>query len=64
MIEPARRFSVAFGFILAVAAFAMSIFSTGSAAAQGLYQQPRYAAIVVDASSGEVLYARRAHALP
>ena len=34
--------------------------SFSPAAAQGLFSQPRYAAIVVDAASGEVLYAKRA----
>ena len=63
MIEPARRFSVAFGFLVAALTFAASSLSFGTASAQGLYQQPRYAAIVVDANSGEVLYARRADAL-
>ena len=33
------------------------------AAAQGLYTQPKYAAILLDASSGEILYARQADAL-
>ncbi len=33
------------------------------AQAQGLFDQPKYAAIVVDANTGEVLYAKRADAL-
>lgn len=36
---------------------------SGPASASGLFNQTRYAAIVVDASSGEVLYAKRADAL-
>lgn len=34
-----------------------------SAAAQGLYLQPKYAAILLDAGTGEILYARQADAL-
>jgi D-alanyl-D-alanine carboxypeptidase (penicillin-binding protein 5/6) len=34
-----------------------------SAQAQGLFSQPKYAAIVIDANSGEVLYTKRADAL-
>jgi D-alanyl-D-alanine carboxypeptidase (penicillin-binding protein 5/6) len=34
-----------------------------TAQAQGLFSQPKYAAIVIDANSGEVLYAKRADAL-
>ncbi len=33
------------------------------AASQGLYMQPKYAAILLDAASGEILYARQADAL-
>jgi D-alanyl-D-alanine carboxypeptidase (penicillin-binding protein 5/6) len=56
MAKPARRLSV---FIAALAALIGSTLARPAAAA-GLYNEPRYAAIVVDASSGEVLYARRA----
>jgi len=52
-----RRFSALLAaLIIAAGAFA-------PASAQGLFSQPRYAAIVVDASTGEVLYAKRADAL-
>ena len=56
MAKPARRLSV---FLAALAALVGSTLARPVAAAS-LYNEPRYAAIVVDASSGEVLYARRA----
>ena len=60
MIKPARRFSFLTA-LLAVAVLATASLSPGaSARAQSLYNQPKYAAIVVDAATGEVLYARRA----
>jgi D-alanyl-D-alanine carboxypeptidase (penicillin-binding protein 5/6) len=60
-----RRASAAIAFAVAVSL----AFSVGwsapfsSAQAQGLFSQPKYAAIVIDANSGEVLYAKRADAL-
>ncbi len=64
MIEPARRLSVFSAFLMAaLIVLTAGLAPAGSAHAQGLYQQTRYAAIVVDANSGEVLYARRADAL-
>ena len=60
MHRPARRFSI-LSLIAAAAVFAStSLTGWSSAEAQSLYSQARYAAIVVDAASGEVLYARRA----
>ena len=54
----ARRFPV---FALAALAFAASLFALAApAAAQGQFDRPKYASIVVDANSGEVLYALRA----
>jgi len=60
MKKPGRRFSIISAFLAVAAFFATSLTIPTQAAAQGLYNQPRYAAIVVDATSGEVLYARRA----
>jgi len=60
MNKPARRFSI-FSAVLAAAVLVGASLTAGSpASAQSLYNQPKYAAIVVDAASGEVLYARRA----
>ena len=61
MIEPARRLFA----LLSIALVAMIIGTAppNDAKAQGLFDHPKYAAIVVDAHSGEVLYARRADAL-
>ncbi len=59
MIELARR--GAFKILALVAAIMFAAFAGAApAAAEGLFSQIRYAAIVVDASSGEVLYAKRA----
>jgi D-alanyl-D-alanine carboxypeptidase (penicillin-binding protein 5/6) len=59
MIEIARRGLTKVLALLTVIMFAVA--ATGSpAAAEGLFGQVRYAAIVVDASTGEVLYAKRA----
>jgi D-alanyl-D-alanine carboxypeptidase (penicillin-binding protein 5/6) len=60
-----RRASTAIAFAVAVslalgAGWAAPV---SSAQAQGLFSQPKYAAIVIDANSGEVLYAKRADAL-
>ena len=61
MIQPARRL---FAFVAAaIGALAMGATSPTVANAQGLFDHPKYAAIVVDAGTGEVLYARRADAL-
>jgi D-alanyl-D-alanine carboxypeptidase (penicillin-binding protein 5/6) len=61
MIQPARRL---FAFIAAaIGSLTLSAAPLTSAQAQGLFDHPKYAAIVVDAGSGEVLYARRADAL-
>jgi D-alanyl-D-alanine carboxypeptidase len=60
MKKPARRFSILSAILAATAFLATSLAGPIQANAQGLYNQARYAAIVVDATSGEVLYARRA----
>ena len=60
MVEPARR--VFQGLIALLTSLLLAIGPATPAAAQGLFGQPRYAAIVVDASTGEVLYAKRADA--
>jgi D-alanyl-D-alanine carboxypeptidase (penicillin-binding protein 5/6) len=61
MIAQARRGVCTF---LAMAvALTFAVAAPVSASAQGLFSQPRYAAIVVDASNGEVLYSKRADAL-
>lgn len=44
------------------AGLALALAGVLPASAQGLFSQPRYAAIVVDAQSGEVLYSKRADA--
>jgi len=60
MVEPARR---VFQSLIALLTVVAMVFGPGAAAsAQGLFGQPRYAAIVVDAATGEVLYAKRADA--
>jgi len=61
MLERARRLLAAFGLAL----FACSASLAGAAQARTSFleapsAQPKYAAIVIDASSGEVLYAKRA----
>ena len=59
MIHTARRSFRKILALWAVITFACAA-NFSPAAAQGLFAQVRYAAIVVDASSGEVLYAKRA----
>ncbi len=55
--------SVLLRFALAIwAGLVLAIAGALPASAQGLFSQPRYAAIVVDAQSGEVLYSKRADA--
>jgi len=61
MIQPARRLLAVFA--AAVGALVLGVAPPATASAQGLFDHPKYAAIVVDAGSGEVLYARRADAL-
>ncbi len=58
MTWPARR-PLAIAAHLAILAIA-TLLATGSARAQGLSTESKYAAIVVDANSGEVLYAKKA----
>jgi D-alanyl-D-alanine carboxypeptidase (penicillin-binding protein 5/6) len=58
MAKPARRLSLLSVFLAAAAMLTAAV--APAAQAQSLYNQPKYAAIVVDAASGEVLYARRA----
>jgi len=60
MVEPARR--VFQGLIALLTSLVLAIGPATPASAQGLFGQPRYAAIVVDAATGEVLYAKRADA--
>ncbi len=61
MIEPARRLFALVA--IAFSAIVLGLTPTTAARAQGLFDHPKYAAIVVDAHTGEVLYARRADAL-
>ena len=60
-----RRASAVISFAVAasIALFGGWSAPLSSAAAQGLFSQPKYAAIVIDANSGEVLYAKRADAM-
>jgi D-alanyl-D-alanine carboxypeptidase len=62
MIAQARRGVFQIVAMAVALTFAVAM-SAPPAAAQGLFSQPRYAAIVVDASNGEVLYSKRADAL-
>jgi D-alanyl-D-alanine carboxypeptidase (penicillin-binding protein 5/6) len=60
MFQPARRLLTAvFAAVLSLAS-ASVILHGGDAVAQSPATQPKYAAIVIDAHSGEVLYAQRA----
>lgn len=54
MLLPRRAFAALLGLLAALTAFA------APAAAQGQFDRPKYASIVVDANSAEVLYALRA----
>ena len=60
-LQNLSRFALAIwgGLVLALV---VSLAGAVPASAQGLFSQPRYAAIVVDAQSGEVLYSKRADA--
>lgn len=58
MVEPARR--VIQGLVALITSLLLAIGPSTPASAQGLFSVPRYSAIVVDASTGEVLYAKRA----
>lgn len=58
MFTPARRLALLSLFALAMVAAPMAMAPTTAQAA--LQDSPKYAAIVVDATTGEVLYARRA----
>ncbi len=63
MIEPARRLFLAFAAAISIAAPLVAAPSVASAQIPYLRvpaAEPKYAAIVVDANSGEVLYAKRA----
>lgn len=58
MISPARR--IAFALLLAFSTMVASFTSVAPPAYAAIVDSPKYAAIVVDAGTGEVLYARRA----
>jgi D-alanyl-D-alanine carboxypeptidase len=61
---PAGRRLLALAVALAASGGAASVLAPAAPAqAEGLFSQPKYAAVVVDANSGEVLYAKRADAL-
>ena len=60
MAKPARRGSFFSVFLAAVALIGAALAPVAEVRAQSLYNLPKYAAIVVDATTGEVLYARRA----
>ena len=64
MTHPARRrLARAASALGAVAAGAGALMAPAASLAQGLFAQPKYAAIVEDANTGEVLYTMRADAL-
>src|ERR1700744_3291750 len=58
MVEPARRVFQSLIALLTSLVFSLAPFA--AAHAQGIFNQNRYAAIVVDASTGEGLYAKHA----
>ncbi len=58
MIEPGRRLLQTL--VALFTSLVMALAPVGAASAQGLFSIPRYSAIVVDASTGEVLYSKRA----
>jgi D-alanyl-D-alanine carboxypeptidase len=60
MIQPARRLLLSVGLALSVALSGTTLPAPAQAASSGWTQTPKYAAIVVDAKTGEVLYAKRA----
>lgn len=63
MKTPARRLLAAFAFGATMLSTTAGFGAFGSVAqAQGIFEQPKYAAIVVDAKTGEVLYSRHADA--
>ncbi len=59
----ARRLFTAAGMALSLAAGMAGVSVATPAAAFTIFSQPKYAAIVVDANSGEVLYSRNADAI-
>jgi D-alanyl-D-alanine carboxypeptidase (penicillin-binding protein 5/6) len=64
MTYAGRSFAVTLAFAFAAATtLAATLAPVSQASAQGIFTQPRYAAIVVDANTGEVLYDRRADEL-
>jgi D-alanyl-D-alanine carboxypeptidase (penicillin-binding protein 5/6) len=64
MTYAGRSFAFAIAFAFAAASTLVGTLAPVSQArAQGIFTQPRYAAIVVDANTGEVLYDRRADEL-
>lgn len=60
MTQPARRLLLSVGLALSVALSGTSLPAPAQASPSAWTQQPKYAAIVVDAKTGEVLYAKRA----
>ena len=60
MPQPARRLLLSVGLALSVALGGTALPAPAQAAPSAWTQQPKYAAIVVDAKTGEVLYAKRA----
>ncbi len=58
MVETGRH--VFQGLIALITGLLLALTGLAPASAQGIFGQPRYSAIVVDAASGEVLYAKRA----
>lgn len=60
MTQPARRLLLSVGLALSVALSGTTLPAPAQAAPSAWTQQPKYAAIVVDAKTGEVLYAKRA----
>ncbi|MFC3076910.1 D-alanyl-D-alanine carboxypeptidase [Phenylobacterium terrae] len=60
MTQPARRLLLSVGLALSVALSGTTLPAPAQAAPSGWTQTPKYAAIVVDAKTGEVLYAKRA----
>lgn len=60
MTQPARRLLLSVSLAVAVATSGASAPAQAQSSSRAVSQQPKYAAIVVDAKTGEVLYAKRA----
>ncbi|HEY9218884.1 MAG TPA: serine hydrolase [Phenylobacterium sp.] len=60
MKQPARHLLLSAGIAVALATGGLAVPAQAQMSSRAVAQQPKYAAIVVDAKTGEVLYAKRA----